>query len=346
VGEAPTAARAVATEKRVPDFFIVGHPKCGTTALYAMLRSHPQIFMPAVKEPRYFAPEPRARAQGQGGGPAEDAPTPAIHPHRYSLDAYLGLFAQARPEEVAGEASPTYLRSSTAAASIAAVAPAARIVAILREPASFLRSMHLQNVHTQLEDEKDFGKALALEDERREGRRIPRGCPSPQALLYSEQVRYVEQLQRFYDAFPTENVLVVIYDDFRRDNDATARAIMRFLGVDDTAAIEDVETNTLKGVRSQRLHGLRRAIWTAEHNPAGAGRGARLLNKLIPPQLRGDAGRNLWQRALYSEATPPDAELMRELRGRFHGEVAALGEYLNRDLLGLWGYDAEADRSA
>jgi hypothetical protein len=345
VGEAPpTAARAVATEKRVPDFFIVGHPKCGTTALYAMLRSHPQIFMPAVKEPRYFAPEPRARAQGQGQ--MQDARPPAIHPHRYSLDAYLDLFAQARPEEVAGEASPTYLRSSTAAASIAAVQPAARIIAILREPASFLRSMHLQNVHTQLEDEKDFAKALALEDERREGQRIPRGCPSPQALLYSEQVRYVEQLQRFYDAFPAKNVHVVIYDDFRRDNDATARAIMRFLGVDDAAAIEDVETSTLKGVRSQRLHGLRRAIWAAEHNPAAAGRGARLLNKLIPTQLLGDAGRNLWQRALYNEAPPPDAELMRELRGRFHGEVAALGEYLDRDLLGLWGYDAGADRPA
>jgi sulfotransferase family protein len=336
VGDAPTAARAVATERRVPDFFIVGHPKCGTTALYAILRSHPQIFMPAVKEPRYFAPEPRSRAQGQV---RENAPAPAIHPHRYSLDAYLDLFAAASPQEVAGEASPTYLRSRTAAASIVEVAPAARIVAILREPASFLRSMHLQNVHTQLEDEQDLGKALALEGERREGRRIPRSCPSPQALLYSEQVRYVEQLQRFYDVFPAENVLVVIYDDFRRDNDATARKIMRFLGVDDAAAIDDVETSTLKGVRSRRLHGLRRAIWTAQHNPASAGRGARLLNAAIPRGLRGDAGRSLWQRALYSEAAPPDDGLMLELRRRFRGEVAALGEHLDRDLLSLWGYE-------
>ncbi len=41
---------------RVPDFFIVGHPKCGTTALYEMLRRHPQIFMPDIKEPWFFAP--------------------------------------------------------------------------------------------------------------------------------------------------------------------------------------------------------------------------------------------------------------------------------------------------
>lgn len=320
--------------KRVPDFFIVGHPKCGTTALYAILRSHPQIYMPAVKEPRYFAPEPRARTQAQAEGGEE----PAIHAHRYSLEAYLDLFADASPQQVAGEASPTYLRSETAAVSIAEVAPAARIIAILREPASFLRSMHLQNVHTQLDDEKDFAKALSLEDERREGRQIPRGCSSPQALLYSEQVRYVEQLRRFEDVFGAQQMLVLIYDDFRRDNDATARTIMRFLGVDDTAAIDGVETRSVKAVRSQRLHGLRRAMWTAQHNPAAAGRGARIVNALVPGALRGAAGRGLWQRALYSDAPPADTQLMLELRRRFSAEVAALGEHLDRDLLGLWGY--------
>ncbi len=55
----------------MPDFFIVGHPKCGTTALYEMLRRHPQIFMPALKEPgsspptcaRAFSAKPPARCR-------------------------------------------------------------------------------------------------------------------------------------------------------------------------------------------------------------------------------------------------------------------------------------------
>ena len=58
----------------VPDFFIVGHPKCGTTALFEMLRTHPQIYMPDCKETFYFAdelrfppPAPRQRTAADAG---------------------------------------------------------------------------------------------------------------------------------------------------------------------------------------------------------------------------------------------------------------------------------------
>ena len=57
--------------------------------------------------------------------------------------------------------------------------PGAKIIAILREPASFLRSFHLQMVSSGVESERDLAKALALEPERRRGRRIPRGCLPP-----------------------------------------------------------------------------------------------------------------------------------------------------------------------
>src|SRR5580692_11872450 len=115
-----------ADEGRVPDFFIVGNPKSGTTALYEMLRSHPQIFMPTLKEPHFFAAE-----------------KPPSSPLPNTLDEYLALFAAAEPNQCAGEASPSYLRSPTAAGRIAQLAPDARIVAILREPAGFVRSLHM-----------------------------------------------------------------------------------------------------------------------------------------------------------------------------------------------------------
>ena len=172
---------------RIPDFFIVGHPKCGTTALYEALRGHPQIFMPAGKEPWFFAPELHERTP----------PRPEGTPR--TLDEYAALFVAAKPAQRVGEATAFYLWSRTAAARIAEVQPQARIVAILREPASFLRSLHMQFVQTYVETEGDLRKALALESERREGRSIPRHTYWPQALLYSEHVRYVEQLCR-YDA--------------------------------------------------------------------------------------------------------------------------------------------------
>src|SRR5205085_3481949 len=107
---------------RVPDFFIVGHQKSGTTALYEMLSRHPQIYMPASKEPWFFASELRER------------PPPRREGTPRTLAEYVALFSAARPDQLVGEASAQYLWSHTAAAAIAAVQPAARIIAILREP--------------------------------------------------------------------------------------------------------------------------------------------------------------------------------------------------------------------
>src|SRR4051794_5617259 len=112
--------------QRRPDFFLAGHHKSGTTAMYAMLSQHPQVFMPEVKEPHFLATDRRSRFGAPG-----DLPT--------TLAAYLALFEPARPDQIAGEASASYLWSHTAASQIAALCPDARVVGILREPASHLR---------------------------------------------------------------------------------------------------------------------------------------------------------------------------------------------------------------
>src|SRR5882757_9165500 len=167
------------SQQRLPDFFIVGHQKCGTTALYRMLRRHPQVFMAGIKEPRYLASDLRDRFR---------IPATATNPE--TLEDYLALFADARSDQLAGEASPNYLSSRTAASAIADLQRDARIIAILREPASFLRSLHLQFIQTHVETEKDMRKALALEDVRREGKQIPSSSHRPSVLMYSDHVRY------------------------------------------------------------------------------------------------------------------------------------------------------------
>jgi hypothetical protein len=312
---------------RAPDFFIVGHEKCGTTALDLMLKEHPRIFLPEAKEQRFFAPELRGVKAGRD----------AARPHTF--ERYLEVFAEAGEDQLVGEASPQDLRSRGAARRIAEVRPDAKIVAILREPASFLRSYHLQWVQNDVESERSFRKALALEPERRAGRRVPRGCRVPENLFYSEHVKYVEQLQRYRAVFPAEQILVLIYDDFRRDNAATVREVLRFLELDEEeVAIGAVETKPLKAVRSALLKRLADSARTARQDPAGAGALGRLVNALTPPPLRSDAFRARWRSVVYKEPPPPDAELMRELRLRFEPEVAALSDYLRRDLLGEWGY--------
>jgi hypothetical protein len=313
--------------RRVPEFFIVGHHKCGTTALYEMLKRHPEIYMPDIKEPRFLASDMRARFQPARG-----------HALPETLDDYLSLFSSALPGQRLGEASPSYLFSHTAARNIAEMQPEARSIAILREPSAFLRSLHLQLLRSHVETEKDLGKAIALEGPRGEGRQIPRRSHLPQLLQYSEHVRYVEQLRRYHDLFGPERVLVLIYDDFQSDNEATLRAVLRFLDVDDTHPIEEIRVKkTARTVRSQRLDDALHAL-TLGRSPIS--RAARTAAKaLMPRELRHDAYRVARARGVYDEVPPSDERLMIELRRRFKPEVAQLSEYLNRDLVALWGYD-------
>jgi hypothetical protein len=309
---------------RVPDFFVVGHPKSGTTALYAMLGQHPQIFL-GLKEPRFFAEELRVR----------DIPRPGGTPQ--TLSDYKSWFANARPGQLVGDISPDYLWSHRAAELIAEVQPQARIIAILREPASFLHSLHRQWVRHYVEVEGDFQRALELEQSRLHGQNMPRDTYWPEALFYSDHVRYVEQLRRYEERFGRERMLVLVYDDYRRDNVATVRAVLRFLGVDEHVAIAERDSNPSVHVQSPRIHNLLRRLLVADR-PAFAATKT-FVKALTPMRMRRGALHTLRKRVVYGETEPPEETFMLELRRRFKSEVVALSEYLDRDLVKLWGYD-------
>ncbi len=218
----------------MPDFFIVGHPKSGTTALYEMLRRHPQIFMPEHKEPVLRA--------------ASCIPRPPPRPRsRETLEEYLALFARARAGAARGRGLALYLWSRTAAARIAAVAPDARIIAILREPASFLRSLHLQFLRDHVETEQDFAPGARAGASGARPRAADAYWPGARLLRARPLRRAAAPLPR---RVPARAVLVLIYDDFRADNEATVRRVLRFLEVDDTAPIEPREANPTVRVRS------------------------------------------------------------------------------------------------
>jgi hypothetical protein len=308
----------------VPDFFIVGHPKCGTTALFEMLRTHPRIYMPDCKETFYFADELRIPPdRRRAGGPPQ------------TLEEYLPLFAAAGPRQRVGEASALHLWSRSAAANIAELSPDARIIALLREPAAFLRSLHLQFVQSQVESEKDFRKALSLEQSRREGKNLP-PFRSPLQLLYSDYVRYVEQLQRYAESFPARNILVLIYDDFRDDNEGSVREVLRFLDLEEDFAPAPTEANPSVRVRSRRLN---KALYDVT---MGRGSGAAAVKRgvkaVVPRRARRRALATVQRRFVFASPPPTDEALTTELRRRFKPEVEAVSEYLDRDLVGLWGY--------
>jgi Sulfotransferase family len=280
------------------------------------------VYMSKLKEPQFFASEMHI-----GSRPSQLPNT---------LDEYLALFDSARPGQVAGEASPSYLRSHTAAGRIAEIRPDARIVAILREPASFLRSVHLQFVQAGMEDQHDLRRALELEADRREGKNLPRHGFWPLSLQYSDQVRYVEQLRRYHAVFAPEQVLVLIYDDFRADNAGTMRTVLRFLGVESPAEIAGIEANPTVGTRSPAAHRLLRSVMLGR-GPVSRRTGA-AIRMLLPRRQRQMLLTALRRNVLYGAPPVEDKELMSEMRRRFKPEVVALSEYLDRDLVGEWGY--------
>jgi hypothetical protein len=310
----------------MPEFFVVGHHKCGTSALWEMLRRHPQIYMHEVKETWYFVPEFRANDKKS---PATEVPE--------ALDQYLALFANARPDQRVGENTPAYLMSKQAARRIAEAQPDARIIAILREPASFLRSFHLQCLRNYVEIEKDFGRAISLEALRREGKSIPRHSPRPHELLYSNHVKYVEQLQTYEAEFPRERILVLIYDDYRQDNEGTVRKVLRFLEVDDSLPLELIEANPSFSIRSPQLNEMVRAIYM------GRGPLSRVVKTGVKSVTTTGARKQLLRvmrrRVMHGAPGDTDEDVMLELRRRFKGEVVALSRHLDRDLVSLWGYD-------
>ncbi|MCW3067661.1 MAG: sulfotransferase, partial [Solirubrobacterales bacterium] len=241
------------------------------------------------------------------------------------------------PDQRVGEGTSSYLMSQTAATAIAEVRPDARIVAILREPASFLRSLHLQLLQNHIESKQDLRRALELEPARREGRDIPRRSDRPQLLQYLNHVRYVDQLRRYHEVFAKEQVLVLIYDDFRNANEATIRTVLRFLEVDDASPIDVLQVNPTVRMRSQRLDSLVHAV-SVGHGPVSRAAKA-TVKAMTPRRMRLDALALTRQRIVHGAPRPADEALMAELRGRFKGEVSALSEYLDRDLVSLWGYD-------
>jgi hypothetical protein len=203
-----------------PDFFVIGTPKGGTTALHAALEAHPQLRLSRVKEPKFFLCDgtpPRSRQRGPG-----DAHSAREWVWRES--DYLRLFEDAPSGTRTGESTPFYLYDLAAQRRIAAAVPQARLIAVIRDPVdrAYSNWAHLRS--DGLEPEADFLRALELEDAR-----VLRGYAP--FWHYSRLGRYGEQLQHLYTLFPREQVLVLRYRQLVEEPDQTLATVWNFLGV-------------------------------------------------------------------------------------------------------------------
>lgn len=292
-----------------PSFFIIGAPKCATTALYTYLKDHPKIFMPEKKEPHYFTPE--------------------LSDHfvvERELDAYLNLFSDAGDDQISGEASVMYLQSEKAVARILEFNPGAKIIVMLRNPIEASVSMHLQNIKARHEDEDDFLTAWNLQDDRAQGRYISKKCGDPDMLQYKTLYALGDQLERVMNIVPVGQLKIIIFDDFKADTKKIYEETIEFLGLSNNDQSEFKVVNATTSLMSPLLE-KRLAKIRANKVPV-IGPLLYLLTRLniyyVRPLLRPNY--------VPPAKAKPNSEVYDMLSYEFEEQINKIAMLLNRDL--------------
>jgi hypothetical protein len=178
-----------------PTFLIIGAQKCGTTWFHEMLRQHPQVFLPDIKEVQFFTRPEHNRFSS----------------HDRGWDWYQSLYAD-HDGKATGDVTPDYIYWDYCAADIAEKLPDAKIIAILRDPIDRAYSQYWMSKRSR---EMQSFEAYVSEN----AQPIGRG-------------KYADQLRPYFERFPAKNVLVLFYEEVFSDPDRYLAKVFEFIGVD------------------------------------------------------------------------------------------------------------------
>ncbi len=200
------------------DFFVVGAARSGTTTLYQYLSQHPQVFLPRVKELNYFSKVSSNQPQDYA------LPKPEKEYHTKIIQSpvvYKNLYNSARLDQIKGDVSPSYLWHEETPAAIKAHNPKAKIIISLRHPVERAFSHYLMAKSVGYEKSTDFQQAIhePLSEHWGGGNR------------YLEWSDYVGALKAYYAAFPKEQIHVMIFEQWVRDQESALAELSDFLGV-------------------------------------------------------------------------------------------------------------------
>lgn len=294
---------ACQTAKVRPDFLMIGAAKCGTTTLHQYLARHPQLFLPAEKEPEFFADK-----------------------FDRGWDWYANLFAAARPGQRRGEASTIYTwwqHYPTCAARIGQSAPHARLIYLLRHPVDRLHSQYAEQLKTARARGRHRPSLATFETFLGEHEHLVRA---------SEYIRYIDEYRRH---FPAEALLVLLLEDLHRDPAATLRRACTHIGVDpevDLTAAGPVTANESRAYLQWQTR-LSATRWIRRIPGLET-----IAGRLLPTHCREAAyqllERTRGARRSHEQLTPPPIRpaTRSQLLERFRPANEQLADYLGRDL--------------
>ena len=305
----------------LPNFFVAGVPKTGTTSLYFYLRQHPQVYMSPIKEPTFFGaadlltdPYRQQVRRFLERDPAavriflEDT-QPGVPQHFFlRRDDYESLFRDVRDQTAIGEATADYFWLPSAAQAIRSSVPSARLIFILRHPAERLFSWYL--LARWRESSLTFHEWFSAARE-----------PGATWWPVVDAGRYLTHLQRFFALFPRDQIRIHLFDALRADAQAVLKDLFTFLGVNPDYPIDlSRRSNETVVPRFPRLEMLRRRMF----------RGASPLRWL--PQGARDALRRAYhQPRRHFAMDPADRRVVIDY---YRDEVVRAGDLIGRDLSG------------
>lgn len=299
----------VTSSGRLPNLFLIGAPKCGTTALSYYLSGHPDIYMSeqgGEKEPGYMA---------------DDAYDVFGTRRVTTVDEYKRLFSDAPPNtKWLGDASVCYLASKVAVPNILSMTQDAHFVVVIRNPVDLAYAIHTQRVQLGRENILDFKEAWRAEGDRLQGNRLPTHTrATPLSFQYSELAKIGSQIKSLLEKVPKKRIHFMMNEDLSRNTLSEYKKLLDFLSVDYDGRTQFPRLNVAKRVTHP-----------------GFVRTVRKLNDVMRlfhvPTIGKGWYRKIYQMGMTSGKKPLSQEFREELNEYFYDEQMLLSCILDRDL--------------
>lgn len=302
---------------QLPNFCIVGAPRCGTTALSRYLSQHPEICLSRPKETHFLFTSP-----------SDYSSFPA-----YVEQYRKQFFGHCRQDHTAiGDGSVTYLYAEEVLHRILKINPEAKFIAMVRNPLNLLRSYHFWMLYLMEEDCWDFQEAWHRQELRLQGENLPPLCRDPRLLQYQAVGKLGKWIEQLFSVAGRDRCLVLVFDDFQQNPQAIYQKVCHFLEVDDDRRTYFPRRQESK---SYRFREVQRLLF---HPPQG----------VINWASSSSAGGKLWQwqqlallrlhrvlrnlNAVKQSPPPLTPEMTAQLQETFAEDVAKLSDLLQRDL--------------
>ncbi|NDY72000.1 hypothetical protein DO021_10790 [Desulfobacter hydrogenophilus] len=219
----------------IPNLFLIGAPKAGTSALAEGLQQHSRIFMPYKKEPKYF--DARTFYDFE-----EDYPIK-------SIDHYLNLYSTNQSSSILYrlDASVFNMYSLESIKDILLLSPKSKFILMLREPLSASKSMQKQRLKYTREGmrelSEDFCECWEYLKGRSNGTCYPKKCRNKFLFRYDLLYSYERYVPYIIDFVGRNNIFIGKYENFKKDPSTFYKRLFNFLSLDGNSSVKNKLVN-------------------------------------------------------------------------------------------------------